>query len=292
MKNVVLIFLSGILFTACTPEPIELEIPQAPEKIVVASQQAEGNYFIVVLSRTFGALEQKNTNLQDSTQPFPEELLVKNATVILQLNGDNVTLQEISPGVYGTQEITPNYYQTYTLSVTDSEKGEHTIAQTQMLPKVRLDTFGVTRVPNKPNEYSLHYAFTDLPETHNWYVVNFYTKDNAKDSTPENPRDVDYIAKRLLEQRLDFDLISEADIQNGKYQLTKNFKSNNLDTFGIALSNISQGYYEFLLAQKKYAAITNKIRGEVINMPTNIENGYGYFNLHSPDAKAIRLEPQ
>ncbi len=290
MKNIAYLFILGCLFAACTPEAIELDIPQAPQKIVVASQQAEGNYFLVVLSRTFGALESKNTNLQDTTQPFPEELLVKNATVELQLNGDNVQLLEISPGVYATQDIIPNYYQTYTLKVTDAEKGQHTIAQTQMLPKVLLDTFGVTAVPGKTNEYTLHYAFTDLPETNNWYVVNFYTKDNAKDTVPRNPRDVDYIAKRLLEQRLDFDLVSEADIINGKYQVTKNFKSNDLDTFGIALSNISQGYYEFLLAQKKYASITNKLRGEIINMPSNVQNGYGYFNLHSPDAKAIRLE--
>lgn len=278
------------LLVSCTPEAIELDIPQAPEKIVVASQQMEGNYFVVVLSRTFGALEQKNTSLQDLSQPFPEELLVKNAIVELELHGSSVQLMEVSPGVYGTESMFPQYYETYTLKVTDSEKQEHIIAQTQMLPKVILETFSVTPITGKKNQYTLSYSFTDLPEVNNWYVVNFYTKDNAKDSTPENPHNVDYIAKRLLEQRLDFDLISEKDLVQGKYQITKTFSSNDLDTFGIALSNISQGYYEFLVAQKKYASITNKIRGEVINMPTNIENGYGYFNLHTPDLHAIRLK--
>jgi hypothetical protein len=290
MKKLIYPIIGICLLASCTPEAIELDIPQAPEKIVVASQQAEENYFVVVLSRTFSALEHKNTNLQDLSQPFPEELLVKNATVELQLNGSSTQLIEISPGVYGTEEVFPQYYETYTLKVTDSEKQEHVIAQTQMLPKVLLDTFSVIPVTGKKDEYTLSYSFTDLPEVNNWYVVNFYTKDHAKDTTPENPRDIDYIAKRLLEQRLDFDLISEKDLIQGKYHVTKTFKSNDLDTFGIALSNISKGYYEFLAAQKKYASVTNKIRGEVINMPTNIQNGYGYFNLHCPDVRAIRLK--
>jgi hypothetical protein len=290
MKNLLVIIIGIVLFASCTPEAIELDVPQAPQKIIVASQQMEGNYFVVVLSRSFSALEQKNTNLQDPTKPLPEELLVKNAIVELQLNGSTVQLFEASPGVYGTEELFPQFYETYTLKVTDAEKQEHVIAQTQMLPKVPLDDFSVTSVTGKKNQYTLSYSFNDLPEINNWYVVNFYTKDNAKDSTPENPRDIDYIAKRLLEQRLDFDLISEKDLVQGKYQVTKTFSSNDLDTFGIALSNISQGYYEFLAAQKKYASITNKIRGEVINMPTNIQNGYGYFNLHTPDLHAIRLK--
>jgi hypothetical protein len=290
MKITVFLFISICLLGSCTPDAIELDVPQAPEKIVVASQQAEGNYFVVVLSRSFGALEQKNTNLQNRSQPFPEELLVKNAVVELQLQGLSVHLFEVSPGVYITEEINPQYHETYTLKVTDAEKQEHIIAQTKMLPKVLLDNFNVLPVSGKQNQYTLSYSFTDLPNEQNWYVVNFYTKDNAKDSTPENPRDIDYIARRLLEQRLDFDLISESDLQQGTYRVTKNFYSNNLDTFGITLSNISKGYYEFLSAQKKYAAITNKIRGEVINMPTNIQNGYGYFNLHTPDARVIRLK--
>jgi hypothetical protein len=274
---------------SCKPEAVELDIPQSPEKIVVASQQAEGNYFVVVLSRTFGALETKNGNINNLSQPLPEELLVANAQVEIQLNGITTELTQLSPGVYATDVLFPQYYETYTLKVTDTERQEHAIAQTRMLPKVVLDTFSVKPITGKNNQYSLSYTFTDLPEVQNWYVVNFYTKDNAKDSVPENPKDVNYIAKRLLEQRLDFDLISEQDLVNGQYQVTKTFTSNNLDTFGIALSNISKGYYEFLKAQKKFASISNKIRGDVVNMPTNVQNGYGFFNMHTPDAKFITL---
>lgn len=282
-----LILCLTVLALGCKPDPTELEIPQAPEKIVVASQQVEGNILVMVLSKSFGALEQKTVS---PDAPLPEELLIQNAIVNLTGNGQSISLQEVSPGVYATESMIHQPYSTFTLQVNHSESGQSIEAQTSMLPKVTLDTFGVKPISGTSNEYLLHYAFTDIPGISNWYVVNFYTKDNARDSFPGNPLDVDYIAKRLLEQRLDFDLISEKDLVNGRYEITKKFTNKQLDSLGIALSNISQGYYEFLRAQQKYASLTNKLRGEVVNMPTNINNGYGYFNLHTPDAHLVRIE--
>lgn len=86
---------------------------------------------------------------------------------------------------------------------------------------------------------------------------------------------------------MDYDLLSETDIVGGRYQITKNFTNAKLDTFAIALSNITQGYYEYLKAQKKFNTLVNQIRGEVVNLPTNIINGYGYFNVHTPHFKVI-----
>ncbi|MES2779449.1 MAG: DUF4249 family protein [Bacteroidota bacterium] len=289
MNNILVFFLISLFMFSCKPDAIELNVPQAPGKIAVASQQVEGGFLVLTLSRTFSALSDKRATLSDSIRPLPEELLVKGAFVQLTRDGGQITLTEMSPGVYATEQLTPVDYANYTLQVTDAEKGHTLSSQTVMLPQVRFDTVGVVRNPQKETEYTIHYAFTDLPGMGNWYVVNYYTKDNRRDSLPRNPADVDYIAKRMLEQRLDYDLISESDIQGGQYSITKNFTNNKLDTFAVALSNISQGYYEFLKAQKKYNTLVNQIRGEVVNLPTNISNGYGYFNLHTPHVKAIDL---
>jgi hypothetical protein len=287
-SKIVCILFSMVLFS-CKPEAIELDVPQAPEKIAVASQQVEGGYVVLTLSRTFSALTNKKPNLSDSTIYLPQELLVSGALVQLTRDGEQITLREVSSGVYAAEQLMQFDYSGYTLQVVDVEKGQHVTAKTIMLPQVRFDTVGVLRNPQRETEYTIHYAFTDLPGKNNWYVVNYYTKDNRKDSLPENPADVDYIAKRMLEQRLDYDLISEADIRNGQYSITKNFTNNKLDTFAVALSNISEGYYEFLKAQKKYNTLVNQIRREVVNLPTNISNGYGYFNLHTPHVKVIDL---
>lgn len=294
MKHILFILTATALLASCTPKEIDLDIPQAPESIAVASQLApEGNgYFVLSLSRTFSALSDKKPQFTDSTAVLPEELLVRNAEVILSLEGNDIMLSELSPGVYYTADMPRSEYATYSLKVTDTETGKTLDAKTQMLPLVPFDDVSVEKVPQKEKEYLLHYAFTDLPGVNNWYVVNFYTKDNRKDSLPENPTNIDYIAKRMLEQRLDFDLISQEDIVNGQYSITRQFTNNKLDTFAIALSNISQGYYEFLKAQKKYHSLINQIRGEVINLPTNVQKGYGYFNLHTPDVRVFDLSAQ
>lgn len=282
-------FLVSLFLFSCKPEAIELDVPQAPEKIAVASQQVEGGLLVVTLSRTFSALSAKKPNLLDSNMTLPEELLVRGATVQLIRGGEEITLREVSSGVYATEELTQFDYYSYTLKVVDAEKKQTVSAQTTMLPKVQFDEVNVIRNPEKENDYLIHYRFQDLPGIANWYVVNYYTKDNRNDSLPDNPANVDYIAKRMLEQRLDYDLICEADIQGGQYSMTKRFTNNKLDTFAVALSNISQGYYEFLKAQKKHNTLVNQIRGEVVNLPTNISNGYGYFNLHTPHVKVIDL---
>jgi hypothetical protein len=294
MKYIFILLSSALLFASCTPEDIDLDIPQAPEGVAVASQLApDGNgYFILSLSRTFSALSDKKPMITDSTAKLPEELLVRNAQATLSLDGNEIPLIELSPGVYYTTTLPLNEYASYTLKVTDTEKGRSLTAKAQLLPPVKFDEVSVEKVSQKEKEYLLHYAFTDLPGVNNWYVVNFYTKDNRKDSLPENPTDIDYIAKRMLEQRLDFDLIAPEDIVNGQYNITRQFTNDKLDTFAIALSNISEGYYEFLKAQKKYHSLINQIRGEVINLPTNVQQGYGYFNLHTPDVRVFDLSAE
>lgn len=289
MNKILLCLVTSLLLFSCKPEAIELDVPQAPEKIAVASQQVEGGFLVLTLSRTFSALSNKKPNLSDTNMALPEELLVKGALVQLVRGGEQITLREVSSGIYAAEELMQADYSSYTLQVVDAEKGQTLSAQTVMLPQVQFDAVDVQRNPQKGTEYSIHYAFTDLPGIANWYVVNYYTKDNRNDSLPDNPANVDYIAKRMLEQRLDYDLICEADLQGGQYSITKRFTNNQLDTFAVALSNISQGYYEFLKAQKKYNTLVNQIRGEVVNLPTNISNGYGYFNLHTPHVKVIDL---
>jgi hypothetical protein len=260
----------------------------------VASQLAPDNqgYFILTLSRTYSALADKKPNFTDSTAELPEELLVKNAQVSITLEGNEVQLTELSPGVYYTTSLPVAQYSGYTLKVNDTEQGKVLTAQAALLPSVRFDEVSVEKIPHKEKEYMLHYAFTDVPNMNNWYVVNFYTKDNRKDSLPDNPTDIDYIAQRMLEQRLDYDLIGPEELTGGQYSITRQFTNDKLDTFAIALSNISQGYFEFLKAQKKYHSLINQIRGEVVNLPTNVQGGYGFFNLHQPDVRVFDLSAE
>jgi hypothetical protein len=192
MKYIFRVFSTLLILTSCTPDEIELDVPQAPERIAVASQlvPSEQGYFVLSLSRTYSALTNKKPDFTDSTAVLPEELLVRNAQVMLTMNGNQIMLSELSPGVYYTEQLPVNEYASYTLTVTDTEKGESLVAQTQLMPQVLFDSVGVEKNSQKEKEFLIHYSFTDLPGVNNWYVVNFYTRDNRKDSLPDNPSDI------------------------------------------------------------------------------------------------------
>jgi hypothetical protein len=61
------------------------------------------------------------------------------------------------------------------------------------------------------------------------------------------------------------------------------------DTIGVSVSNISQGYYEFLDLYGRAGSPLTQITGEPIDYPTNVTNGYGYFTTHVPDLHVFDL---
>jgi hypothetical protein len=62
-----------------------------------------------------------------------------------------------------------------------------------------------------------------------------------------------------------------------------------LDTMAVAITEISQGYFEFLTVQKRYGKLINQIRGEAITFPSNINRGIGYFNVNQPQVSILKI---
>jgi Domain of unknown function (DUF4249) len=62
------------------------------------------------------------------------------------------------------------------------------------------------------------------------------------------------------------------------------------DTVAIVLANISEAYYNYLQdgidGQNSISALVS----EPLNFPTNVQNGYGFFNLQVPDVRVFQLE--
>ena len=61
------------------------------------------------------------------------------------------------------------------------------------------------------------------------------------------------------------------------------------DSIAVILSHVTKGYFEFLNAFKKSGALINQLTGEPINYPTNVNNGYGYFNAYFPTTRIYDL---
>jgi hypothetical protein len=58
----------------------------------------------------------------------------------------------------------------------------------------------------------------------------------------------------------------------------------------VALSNIPKGYYEYLAAYKRSGNLLSQLTGEPVNLPTNVQGGYGYFALTKPSIKTVILQ--
>jgi Domain of unknown function (DUF4249) len=71
---------------------------------------------------------------------------------------------------------------------------------------------------------------------------------------------------------------------------TPAYSSEKNDTLVVALSNIPKDYYEFLSAYKRSGNLFTQLIGEPINLPTNVQGGYGYFAMIRPKLKLVILE--
>lgn len=277
------------VFVSCKPKELDIDVPQTEVKLVVASQFLPDNSLAVVLSKNFSALKDEMPRVDSTGVLINEELIIKNAIVTLTNGVNTYELQEVSPGVYGTEPLDKIDYQNYRIVINHPESGMQASSSTTMMPDITFDSVSVAAQTDPKYPATIYYSITDRPNENNWYAVHYFLK-NQKD-TVTNKSNIDYIAKRMLEQQNIVDLYTDADFTSGKLSVTKRLQANEIsDTLAIAVSNITHEYYAFLTAQKRSGQLINQLRGEVINFPTNIQNGYGFFNLHKPDVRVLQIE--
>lgn len=284
MKFIYLIVFFGLM-ASCKPEPMELAMPQAPQKLVVASQYAGEGIMGLALSKSYSAL-------QKPIQSNPEgiyvdtSLLVGSAKITLSGAGVRLPIEEFYQGFYGSASTFLLDGETYTLEVKTENMGEVS-ARAIKMKKVEFAEVSWTALPSSM-ETQLDYTLQDHPEQGNYYVVNYFLPGN-QNALPAKPKPED-IAKRLIEQQATFDLFSEADFTNGRLSISKKInRQNQGDSLLVSCSNISKEYFDFLTAQKKAGNLFNQLRGEVVTLKGNIHGGYGFFSLHEPDVRVLTL---
>jgi hypothetical protein len=278
------------LLSSCTPRPIDLEIPQIDIKPVISSQIIPHQTMFISLTRSFSALSNATTDDNQVNADFLEKLLIKDAFVTVSYLGEIDTLQMIAPGIYGSANTLQYEYGNYTLYARDPETGHSISATTQINPLVKFDTLGVilNKMP-QDTDVVISYSFHDIPGISNWYVINYYVKQDTS-IKGANLNIVNYFeqgSKKLNE----FELLSDKLFEGGVYTGSRTLhKLKATDTLAITLSNISEGYFDFLHTYLNSGNVINQISGEPINYPTNVQNGYGYFSAHYPNVRIIYLD--
>ncbi len=278
-----------IILSGCTPDPINIKVDPAPKKLVIASQIIPSKTMLVAVTRNFSAL--KNFNDGDTINnntTFLDSVFVKNAFVTVQYFGKTDTLKMIAPGLYGSSDVLQYNYGSYYLEVYDGEAGLSANALTTLLPEVRFDTVYPVLIKNPGDTIvKVQMELRDNVQEENYYVINYIKKVN-KVNGGIDLNQIFSLGSNAVQSY--FDLLDDNAFTNGKLSLTKELlRVTAHDSIAISLSNISKGYYEFLSTYKRSGNLINQLTGEPINYPSNVYNGYGYFNAHYPDNRLFDL---
>lgn len=276
----------ALLFGACNPDPIEIDIQTADVRPVVATQfyndTITGQSAVVIaLSKSFAPHLKRNISVDSLGLHMDTSLLIGGAKVILKAGRSTYVCEELDKGFYYAWNVQLNQGDACLLEVKNQENEVLVKSQTVAMPEMRFEQVYLSKQEQK--KY-LHYRLADRPGK-NWYVVNYLTR--QKQDTAVNYQDPAYIAKQLTAQKLNFDLFTSSDFTSGRLEVKKYLGTSGFDTVAIAVSQISESYFHFLTAQKNYSKFINQVKAEVVYFPTNIEGGYGFFSMHQPKLEIL-----
>lgn len=267
-----------MMLTSCIPDPLDVHgVPKLEEKIVVSSQMIPDQAVAILLTKSIGALD-----ASDNSDPTAllNQIVIADATVRLEGNGQSVTFTYLGTGIYGVVSMPLVAGQSYTLYV-DSPTSGSVKATTTVKPFVSFqDVAADIAYIGRDTLADISYTFKDVSGS-NWYMVNaqHVTRDNFEE--------------RVLNPRVTTKMLDDAAFEDG-------VKSDNFkilwdevkpgDTLAVTLSNIDKDYYDFMKLREDTRFGLAQALGEPINYPSNIEGGLGFFNLYVPDVRVFTLE--
>ena len=282
LKNFIPLVLFVIGMISCTPEPLDISVPQADPKLVVYSQALPDQALIVTLSKSFSALSTPN-EIEDSTRQdsinniFLNQFLVDNATVSISGADYNDTLDRLAKGVYVAPLFPFSPGNSYELKAFDPVTGFSISSFATTLPVVEFDSVSAKRETNDDSlDVTITYKVND-PAGDNYYLVNVYT-----DSIPDNN-----FFNFTGESNTNSIAFSDREFPPGEVEREDEFTLTMTDTLVITLTNISQDYFDFIKARERSG---NSFLSEPISFPSNVTNGLGYFNLHFPSSRTIEIK--
>ena len=289
-----LLFFSTLLAVSCnfSPKPIDIDIPEPPQKLVVSSWLVPPQEAAITLTRTFSALVADSTfNPLDTTgqNSIASKIFVENGLVSIENRGNIAQFYQLLPGVYGSADVPQHFGDTYVLRATDPLTGEEIEAETQLMPQVSIDTVYAVRNTSPgiggDSVYGFELKFRDIPQQTNYYLITYTDFANAASS-------INGLNNTMFSQTGNtFNVIADAQYEDGKEILFKSgLTEQKGDTLLVGFSQITKGYYEFLSAYKRTGNILSQLTGEPINLPTNVKNGYGYFAMIRPKPWVVVME--
>lgn len=280
-KRIALLIMGAlaVVVPSCIPDPLSLEgIPVVKPQIVVSTQIIPDQSLVVLLTKTFGALDASGDS---DPQDLLDQIAVNDALVVISGPESIDTLLSLGNGVYGGLVIPFQGGESYSLYIRSETLGEVT-AVTTVAPQVTFDDIEAELYYNGFDDTlaQITHAFVD-PAGKNWYMLN--VQEVEQEDWMEN----------LLNPRAFTRLLEDISFENEKFQETfrvfpQDFSPG--DTIAVSLSNIDKAYYDFIKMRLDNRFSFVEYLGEPVNYPSNVQGGKGFFNLYVPDVRIFVLE--
>jgi hypothetical protein len=266
----------ALLVGSCLPEPLPVKgLPQVKPQIVVSTQIIPEQYFAVLLTKTFGALEGS-----DESDPLEllQQIAVDDAEVTITGPDGTYTLLNLGVGLYGGIAIPFEPRASYRLDVNSASLGSVT-STTTVQPPITFDDLETELFFNGYDDTLLQvtHQITD-PVGKDWYMVN------VQDLRREEAVD------RLLNPRSFTRLFDDTDFEGKKHRESFRVAYRDYyvgDTTAIYVARISEEYYNFVKLRLDNRYSFTEYLSEPVNYPTNIVGGKGFFNLYVPDVRVV-----
>ncbi len=267
------------LLAACQPEPLIVDdVPQAPKKMAVSSVLVTQTALSVIVTNSYGALagdlEEDNSLINN--------YLVTDAEVKVSHDNVDYFMEELTPGFYVSNQVFLNDNETYELEVYNPETNETARSAARVKESVRFNDVEVEMETGSLDTLiRVKYSFQDIPGE-NYYMVNIQKASQRIRS-----------AEDVVSNRVYTHLVNDQDIVDGSLvedEFIALFRQVSFqDTLLVSFSHISFEYYDYL-DRVNNGFLGPSLITEPYNYPTNVENGYGFFNLHYQDNRIRVLE--
>jgi len=268
----------GIMMS-CLPEPLSIDgLPVVKPEIVVSTQMIPDRSLVVLLTKTFGALD-----ASDDSDPAEllQEIAVDDAVVIISGANGADTLVNLGSGFYGDVIIPFEAGEEYSLYANSASLGEIT-ATTTARQQIQFEDIEASLYTNGYGDTLAEVTHTFLdPPGKNWYMLN--VQEVEREDLVEN----------LLNPNSFMRLHDDVEFEGNELAETFRVFPRDYhpgDTIAVSLSNISSDYYDFLKLREDNRFSFVQYLSEPVNYPSNVNGGKGFFNLYIPDVKFFVLE--
>src|SRR5687768_5577824 len=159
-----------LVVLGCLPDPLDVDgIPVVKPQIVVSTQIVPDESLVVLLTKTFGALD---ANEESDPDELLAQIAVDDAIVVITGPSSTDTLLSIGSGIYGGVSIPFAAGEVYHLYVRSESLGEVT-STTTVMEQVSFDGIEAELYVSNPSDTlaQVTYAFID-PAGKNYYMLN------------------------------------------------------------------------------------------------------------------------